>query len=382
MVFTRKILCGLATALLASSVMAQGAGTGPILIGVSTPLTGNAAYLGQHEKRGAELAVEQINAAGGILGRKLALDVQDNRCNPSEGVTSTTRLLDDKNLVALVGAMCSSVTLAVMPVAERAKVPFVVNISTAKSIAEKSGAGGNEWTFQTNPSDDGLAAALAKHLGQQNKFRNIALVGEDTDYGRGGADMLGRALQEKNISIVSTDFFQQGTQDFTTLLTRLNSKKPDAIALYALAADQLNFFRQYQGFGLTIPLTGRVELSGLQQKVINSGILNGATSVFPYSPSVDTPENKDFVKSFKAKYNEEPIYQSFAGYEAIQVLADALRRAGKADRSELRDALKAADYPSMMGGRITFDDHNHAHNNAAVLQVSGDEVVVIGLYGT
>jgi branched-chain amino acid transport system substrate-binding protein len=354
----------------------------PIIIGMSTPLTGGAAYLGQHEKKGAELAIEQINAAGGVLGRPLKLEAEDNRCNPSEGVSSVSRLLDNSSVVGLVGAMCSSVTLALMPQVERAKMPLLVNVSTAKSISEKAGVGGNEWTFQTNPTDQGLAVALASYLEKKNTFKKIAVVGEDTDYGRGGAQMLEAALKAKGIEVVSKDFFVQGTQDFNTLLTRLNSAKPDAIALYALAADQLNFFRQYQGFGMTIPLTGRVELSGLQSKVIRSGVIDGASSVFPYSPAVDTAENKQFVAAFKKANGEDPIYQSFAGYEAIKVVADAIARAGKADRAAVRDALEKTDYASMMGGRIAFDDHNHAHNNAVVLEVRGDEVVVVGLYGT
>lgn len=380
---TRKLIShGLCALAMSVAGMAHAQKADPIIIGMSTPLTGGAAYLGQHEKKGAELAIDEINAAGGILGRPLQLDTRDNRCNPSEGVSSVSRLLDNRSVVALVGAMCSSVTLALMPQVERNKTPFLVNVSTAKSISEQSGVGGNTWTFQTNPTDAGLANALAAYLEKQGRYKTIAAVGEDTDYGRGGADMLEEALKARGISVVSKDFFQQGTQDFNTLLTRLNSSKPDAIALYALAADQLNFFRQYHGFGMQIPLTGRVELSGLQEKIIGSGAIDAASSVFPYSPAVDTPENKRFVDNFKQAYKEEPIYQSFAGYEAIQVLAAAIRKAGNADRSMIRDALKQTDYSSMMGGKIQFDDNNHAHNNAVILEVRDGKTVVVGLFGT
>lgn len=350
-------------------------------IGLSTPLSGGVASLGQHEKWGAELAVETLNEAGGINGDMLVLDAQDNQCNPSQGVTSVENLMRSEP-VAIIGALCSSVTLAIMPLVERTEIPLIVAVSTSKLITEKSGKGGNDWTFRINPSDEGLAVAISNFIGTSGDIETVAFVGEDTDYGRGGYDAISGALAKQGVEVVSSDFFQQNTPDFTTLLTRLANSAPDAIALYAVGADELNFLRQYRGMGLEAHLTGRIAFDEIRDSVVASGAIDGATSVFPYAADLDTPENKAFVAAFEAKYGELPNYQSFEAYEAVHVIADAIRRAGSADRTAVRDALKTTEYTSMTGRVIAFDEYNQAHNAAIILRVDGAELVIEAQSGT
>lgn len=344
-------------------------------IGLSTPLSGSVAALGQHEKWGAELAIEELNAAGGVDGHTLALDAQDNQCNPSQGVTSVENLLRNEP-VAIIGALCSSVTLAIMPMVEREEVPLIVAVSTSKVITEKSGTGGNEWTFRINPSDVGLAVAMANYIASTGEIGTVAFVGEDTDYGRGGHEAIAAALEAQGVEVVSADFFQQNTPDFTTLLTRLANTAPDAIALYAVGADELNFLRQYRGMGLPSHLTGRIAFDEIRDTVIASGAIDGATSVFPYAADLDTPENRAFVEAFEAKYGELPNYQSFEAYEAVRIIADAIDRADSADRTAIRDALEKTEYTSLTGRTVAFDENNQAHNAAIIMRVDGTDVVI------
>ena len=375
----RMISSATAAALLSiSGALAQDA----IPVGMSSPQTGGAAYLGQHQRQGAELAVAEINEAGGVLGRPLELKVQDNQCNPSQGVASADQLIDVGNVVAIIGGMCSSVTLAIMPVIQRAEIPLIVEVSTNPQISEASGVGGNIWTFQINPSDAGLAVALGDYLASQGTYKNVAFIGEDSDYGRGGHDALSEALKEHSIEVGSADFVAQGTADFASVIARLRSDNPDAIALYLIGADELNFLRQYRASGLDIPITGRIELSELQSSLIDAGALDGATSVFPYHPAIETEDNQAFVAKFTEKFGEAPNYQSFEGYEAVKVLADAIERAGEAEPAAIRDALEATSYPSLLGETIAFDEHNQAHNKAVILRVDGTEVVVESMSGT
>lgn len=352
-----------------------------IRIGLSTPLTGGVASLGQHEKWGAEFAIEAINEDGGISGNKLVLDTQDNQCNPTQGVTSVENLLQNKP-AAIMGALCSSVTLAVMPIIARAEVPLVVGVSTSKLITEKSGVGGNEWTFRINPSDEGLAVAIANYLADEGSIKTVAFVGEDTDYGRGGHEAMAAALNAKGIEVVSTDFFQGGTSDFTTLLTRLSSAVPDAVAVYAVGADEINFLRQFRSMGIESKLTGRIAFDELQDTLVASGTLDGATSVFPYAAGLETEPNKVFVDAFKEKYGELPNYQSFEAYEAVQVIADAIKRAGSTEPATIREALETTKLTSLTGSEISFDQNNQAHNDAIIMKVVGSEVVVEAQSGT
>ena len=134
-----------------TSVGGVQAQTGPIIIGGSAPLTGGVAHFGQNSRWGSEMAIAEANAQGGVLGRKIEIEFQDNRCNPAEAVKSVTQMLAEKKYVAIYDGLCSSAALAIMPLVERAGVPFIVANASATSIAEKSGVGGNKWTFKVNP---------------------------------------------------------------------------------------------------------------------------------------------------------------------------------------------------------------------------------------
>ena len=353
-----------------------------ILIGVSTPVTGPVAYGSEHELRGVKLAVEEINANGGVLGKPIKLSIEDNQCNPSVSVTATTKLID-QGVVAVLGAQCSSAVLAAMPVFMKAEVPLVSGIATNPAISEKSGVGGNPWIFRLNPSDKELAAANINYLASLGTIDKVAVVAESTDYGRGGATAFSDAATKKGIEVVSVDYHQPGVPDFTTILTRLRNNGVQAIALYHSKADTANFVRQGQAQGLNAILTGKLSFGGeTTEKLLASGAFDQALTGFPYSPEIDTPANNAFVEKITAKYGETAQYESFAGYEATYVLAEAIERAGTTDSSAIRDALTETSYQSVMGGTIEFDDHNQAHNNAVISRVDGDTVKVVDVFAT
>src|SRR5215510_6733192 len=337
---------------------------GPILIGASIPLTGGVSTFGQHSRWGAELAVSEANAKGGVLGRKIEVDFQDNRCNPAEAVKSVTQMLSEKKYVAIFDGLCSSVALAIMPLVERA------------------GVGGNKWTFKVNPTDLSMLDALVGWLDKDGKAGNIAFLGEDSDFGRAGSTGLETALKKRNLKLASVDFFQKGTADFTPVFTKIKARKPALFAIYAVDADFQNAMRQWYSMGGGVPLTGRVLVDQVPKEIMDSGFLDGTTSVQPYDPSVDTPGNKAFVEAFRKLHNVPPILVSFESYEAMKVLIDAIRRAGKADPAAIRDALATTKMPSMLGTVIEFDDHNLAHNNAIILTIKGGKVMVVGMSKT
>ena len=377
----RLIAAAAALAALAYAGLAQSQ-DGPILIGASIPLTGGVSTFGQHSRWGAELSVSEANAKGGVLGRKIEVDFQDNRCNPAEAVKSVTQMLSEKKYVAIFDGLCSSAALAIMPLVERAGVPFVVANASATSIAERSGVGGNKWTFKVNPTDLSMLDALVGWLDKEGKAGNIAFLGEDSDFGRAGSTGLETALKKRNLKLASVDFFQKGNADFTPVFTKIKARKPALFAIYAVDADFQNAMRQWYSVGGGVPLTGRVLVDQVPKEIMDSGFLDGTTSVQPYDPSVDTPGNKAFVEAFRKLHNAPPILVSFESYEAMKVLIDAIRRAGRADPAAIRDALATTKMPSILGTTIEFDDHNLAHNNAIILTIKGGKVMVVGMSKT
>ena len=367
-----------AAALVSFAGLAGAQSAAPIVIGSSIPLTGTVASFGQHSRWGAELAIAEANARGGVLGRKIEIDFQDNRCNPAEAVKSVAQMLADKKYVAIHDGLCSSAALAIMPLGERAGIPFIVANASATSIAEKSGVGGNKWTFKVNPTDASLLDALVNWLQKEGKAGNIAFLGEDSDFGRAGSDGLEAALKKHGLKLGSVDFFQKGTPDFTTAFTRIKSRKPDKLALYAVAADFQNAIRQWYTMGGGVQLTGRVLVDQVPKEIMDSGFMDGTSSVQPYDPSVDTPANKAFVAAFTKAYGTAPILVSFESYEATQILIDAIRRAGKTDPAAIRDALATTRFTSILGTTVEFDQNNLAHNNAIILGIRSGKVVVLG----
>lgn len=368
--------------LIAATVQVTAAQQGAIVIGSSIPMTGGVSTFGQHSRWGSELAMAEANAAGGVLGRKIEIDFQDNRCNPAEAVKSVTQMIADKKYVAILDGLCSSVAMAIMPLVERAEIPFVVANASATAIAEKSGVGGNKWTFKVNPTDASMLDALVSWLDKEGKAGNIAFLGEDTDFGRAGSAGLEGALKKRNQKLAGVDFYQKGTADFSTVFAKIKSKKPGLLALYAIDADFQNAMRQWYGMGGGVPLTGRVLVDQVPKEIISSGFLDGTTSVQPYDPSIDTPANKAFVEAFTKKNGTAPILVSFEAYETTKILIDAIRRAGNTNPASIRDALAKTKFPSMLGTTLEFDQNNLIHNNAVILGIRGGKVVVLGFSKT
>ena len=370
------VAAGLAAGMLgALPAMAQ-----PIVIGVSTAQTGPAAVAAEWELWGVNLAVEEINAAGGLLGgRKLEILVMDNKCNPSEAVNVANKLVEAK-VVAIEGSHCSSAHLASMKIIQDAKIPMITGIASNPQITTLSGKGGNDYAFRISASDAGMMQALGIYLADKKPFKTVAIVAEDSDFGRGGSDAFKAAVVTKaGLEVVSTDIHPQNAPDFTSILTRLQQRRPDAIATFQLGGDSLNFLRQAMQIGVRIPFTGRIELGGRNTPIIEAGGLEKSVSAWQYSPYADSPSNKAFAEKIRAKYKSEPYLQTWAGYDSIRVLAQAIKDAGSTDGSKIKDAIKAMSFTNVMGKTVKFDEYNQAGHWVALHTVLNKKVTLADL---
>jgi branched-chain amino acid transport system substrate-binding protein len=351
----------------------------PIVIGVSTAQTGPAAVAAEWELWGVNLAVEEINAAGGVLGRKLEILVMDNKCNPSEAVNVANKLVEAK-VVAIEGSHCSSAHLASMKIIQDAKIPMITGIASNPQITTLSGKGGNDYAFRISASDAGMMQALGIYLADKKPFKTVAIVAEDSDFGRGGSDAFKAAVVTKaGLEVVSTDIHPQNAPDFTSILTRLQQRRPDAIATFQLGGDSLNFLRQAMQIGVRIPFTGRIELGGRNTPIIEAGGLEKSISAWQYSAHADSASNKAFAEKIMAKHKAEPYLQTWAGYDSIRVLAQAIKDAGSTDGTKIKDAIKAMTFTNVMGKTVKFDEYNQAGHWVALHTVINRKVTLAGL---
>lgn len=346
-----------------------------IVIGFSAPDTGPAATAALWQRWGVDIALDEINKGGGVLGRQVKILEEDNHCNPSEAVNVANKLVEAK-VAAIVGSHCSSATLATMPIVKNAKIPMVEGVATSPKITELSGVGGNEWMFRINPSDQDMMVGLGRYLKEHTKFRKISVIAEDSDFGRGGASAFAGVAKGDDVTIVSTDYYPQNQPDFTSILTRVQQLRPDAIALFQLGGDQINFLRNAMQMGLGIPYTGRVELGGKNMQIIEAGGMEGSVSAWPYSQLIDSPINKKFVAETEAKYHSIPYLQTWAGYDSLRLIAQAIRQAKSADPAKIRDALQHATFVNAMGRTVKFDAHNQAGTTIVINTVKDRAVKV------
>jgi branched-chain amino acid transport system substrate-binding protein len=217
---------------------------------------------------------------------------------------------------------------------------------------------------------------------------SIAIVAENTDYGRGGAEAMRVRAKAFGLDVTSTNYYTQGTNDFSSLLAGIKSQRPDRIVYWGLGADDANFARQFaqnfQGSGTL--LSGRPQLAGPDLPIVQSGALEKATTVAQYDSHINTPANKKFVAAYTKEYGAAPIIQSFEGYQEVMLAAAAIKAAKSASPAAIRNALAKIKFQSMMApakqATLHFDKYQQAHDRAAISMARGGKVVLQALLST
>ncbi|MEM1994604.1 MAG: ABC transporter substrate-binding protein [Nitrososphaerales archaeon] len=343
----------------------------PIKIGFSAPLTGAGAFYGQQALWGAQMAVDEINARGGVLNRQLTLIAEDHRGVPAEAVSTVEKLINVDQVSVIIGTFFSSPTLAVMPIVAKAGVPLFSPVSSSPLIYNQTGVQGNKWVFKTNPSDTLMVRALAKFMFDVKGYKSVSLVAEDTDFGRGIVNTLEAEAGKYGVKVLSKDFVEQGAKDFTAVLTKIRGLKPDVIGLGITGTAQIELIvKQSKELGVKIPLSGRYDIFAPELKpYIEAGEAEGFNTVTPYSPLFEGGRNPEFVKSFKARTGQDPHWNAFLAYECVYVVAKAIQKAGSSDRAAIRNAAEGLEYDSVTGLKLKFDENNHMFPYCYIIEV-------------
>ncbi len=356
----RLVLGSLLTAGIAASVPAQAQDT--VKIGMVEPLTGSVAYNGKSVVEGARLAVEEMNAAGGILGKKIELIIEDGQCTPANSVNATEKLVQKDKVAAIVGAFCSSATAAIMPVAQKYKIPLITGVSSQATLTEQ----GNPYFFRAAETDALMARAFAKILANDLKLTKVAYIGVNDDWGRGGVAEFSRDLSELGVKTVLTEYFDHGTTDFFTLLTKLRAAKPDGVFVAAETQDGSILVKQIREMGLDAKVFGVGSWATADFINLAGKAAEGIHAAVPYASSMESPRNQTFVKNYEAKYGVKPGKYGAAGYNALNITAQAIARAGGTDAEAIRAALFKTRYVAP-NGVYQFTAKGQAYGFDAVL---------------
>jgi len=368
----------LATGLLCSS-LAQAAE--PVKIGITTILSGPLADRGQQEQYGAQIALDRINQTGGVLGRPVEAFYADNACKPDIGVPATKRLLEEVHVPVIIGALCTPVTHAIMPVMQQAKVPLVIATSAGQDFVDASGPGGNDFAFKTIPSEVDIMGGLAHWL-KSKDVKSIAVVADDGEFQHANAIAIVKAAKDAGINVTADETIPKDTKDFAAIFDKLKGGSPgDLVAI--LGPSTAGFFKAYEASGWKVPVTGRFDLAGalaaVSQPFRDAGGMSGLTGIAVFTPALDKPDVQDFVASYKAHYGIVPTQRSFFVFEATYLVVDAIRRAGSDQPAAIEQALKTTTMPSRLGGSYAPDDHNHAHTPLQILGLRDGKPAVIAV---
>lgn len=383
---TRRMLC-LSTALLTVAALAPGlageakADEAPIKLGIVAPMSGPNARYGAFSMHGAELAVKEINDAGGVNGHKIELYNADSQGTPVEGVSATRRLIDQDEVDFVIGDVSSSVTLAMQPVAEDAGVLLLNAASSNPKITYGAGVGGFKWTYRNYPTDENRAYVVAKYAAEERGFTKFAVLSVDSDYGRSAIEFTKKYLPEFKGEILSEDYYKEGEVDFRSVLAKIRDGGAQAIIMYGLADTTPIIARQMVELGLAgkVTLVGNGEFN--TEKTIASAptALEGAVEAAAWLPAWDSPESKAFVEKFTTTYNEAPNNHAYVHWDTVNLLAAAVREAGSVEREAVRDALSKITYKSPVG-EVTFDDHNQARLPMILLQIEDGKPSIKGAF--
>ena len=317
-----------------------------IVVGVAAPLTGEVASYGDWCRKASMIAQEEVNSEGGIQGKPLRLIFEDSKCEPKEGVTVAKKLIDVDKVSVIIGEICSSVTLAMAPVAEQNKVILFTPISSNYKITYAG-----DYIFRLAPSDALQGTIIAKWA-EKLGFNTAGILYNNNDYGKGLEDAFKKDFESLGGKVLASESYEENSKDFRTQLTKIKNVKPDFIFAPAYPAEAGPILRQRKELGIRIPLIGTDPYH--DPTVFQTGGDATEGILFTDVASGSGPVWETFSIKYKGKYGEEPNIVAAEAYDAVKVVAYVMGKEGiKADDVK-RGLYNLKGYVGATG-KIEFD---------------------------
>lgn len=344
---------------------ATGGGTGPILVGYYGDLSGRTSSFGQSTKNGVEMAADEINKAGGVNGRQIQIITEDDQGEPNKAATVVTKLINQDKVVALLGEVASSNTLAAAPKAQEGKVPMISPSSTNPAVTEIG-----DYIFRVCFIDPFQGEVMAKFAAQNLKAKRAAILYDfNADYSRGLYQFFKRSFTGLGGEIVSEQSYTQGDRDFSGQLTQIRGANPDVIYVPGYYGEVGVIANQTKQLGIKAPLLGGDGWDAPQLWELGGAALDGDYISNHYSVDDPAPAIQKFVADYRERFKILPDALAALGYDSMKVLADAIRRAEGTDNVKLRDAIaQTKNFPGVTGS-ITLDSSRNAVKPAVVLKL-------------
>ncbi len=336
-----------------------------IRVGVYGDLTGQTSSFGQSTRNGIELAVEEINAAGGVNGKKISLIVEDDQGRPEQAKTVVSKLINQDKVHAVLGEVASTNSLAAAPVAQEAKIPMITPSSTNPKVTEVG-----DYISRVCFIDPFQGSVMAKFAANTLKAKTAAILGDvNSDYSKGLTQFFEEEFNRLGGRVVAKEAYTQTDPDFKGQLTKIRNLNPDVIYIPGYYGQVGIIAKQARELGMNMPLLGGDGWDSPEIWKLGGDALKNTYISNHYSAENPAPEIQNFVKAYRAKFNVVPDSLAALAYDAAKVLADALKRAGGTDPAKLRDAINSTKDFKGVTGSISLDAGRNAVKPAVVLEL-------------
>jgi branched-chain amino acid transport system substrate-binding protein len=341
-----------------------------IPVGVYVALTGPTATFGQATRDGAQLAADEVNARGGILGRRVRLIVEDNLGRPDQAVSTVTKLITRDNVIALIGENASSRSLAAAPIAQSNQVPMISPSSTNPEVTEKG-----DYIFRVCYTDPYQGAAIAEFVRNSLGLDAVAILKDiRNDYSVGLAQFFRSNFEERGGRVVAEPSYAEGDADFRSQLTAIRNSGAQAIIIPGYYTDVGQIARQARELGIRLPLVGGDGWDSPKLLEIGGAALDGSYFANHYFVGEERPAVREFVGTFQERFRRLPDSVNALSYDAARILFEAIERAGEIDKARIRDEIAATSNFQGVSGVITIGPDRNPIKPVAILSIRNGEI--------
>lgn len=341
-----------------------------IVIGEVAALTGGTATFGQSSHAGTQMAIDEINAAGGVLGRKVVLVTEDDQSKQGEAGAAAKKLISREKVHALLGEVASGRSLEMAPVAQAAGVPM---ISPASTNPEVTKAG--DFIFRVCFIDPFQGTVMAKFALNRGWKRVAIMTDVKQDYSVGLSKFFREYFTKNGGTVTDEPTYSSGDKDFKAQLTSIKATNPEAILVSGYYNEVALIALQARELGITVPLLGGDGWDSPSLLEVGGKALEGCFFSNHFSAEDQSPRIVEFVSRYRERYGSTPDAMAALGYDSAKILCKAIEAAGSTDGRAIRDAIAATKDFDGVTGRITLDEERNANKPAVVLEISGGKYV-------
>jgi branched-chain amino acid transport system substrate-binding protein len=354
------------------------AASNEIKIGLLNELTGGNATFGASTTNGAKMAIKEANAKGGVLGKQLKAVVADNKSEPSESANAMTKLLTQDKVVAVTGVFASSNAIAASNVVEANKVPFLaVGATNPKVTVDEKNGKVKDYTFRVCFIDPFQGTVGANFVLNTLKLtKAVLLIDNSSDYSKGLAAFFKTAFAKGGGTVIGEEAYLQKDQDFKTVLTKVKALNPEVLYVPGYYEEVGKIVKQARELGITAPIVGGDGWDSPKlTEIATAPALNNTYFTNHYSVDDTSAASKAFVEAYKKEYGQAPDAMAVLGYDAANVLIDAIKRANSAEPAKIREALATTkEFPAVTGATTLNATHDAVKSAVIIAMKDGKQV--------